>query len=278
MISGAIIRPSSPIFAAQILNMKRSVLILAVLVSVSTVFAQRGTKPATKSTTTKPVTKPATKPTAKPAAAAPAMKNILDSASYAIGMSVANFYKQQGVVNLNSAMIIKGCDDVMKGNKAAFDDNTANNIMNTLMNMLQAQKSQVTVAEGEKFLAANKMRPGVKVTASGLQYEIIKDTTGYKPVPADTFVVHYRGTLINGVEFDNSYNRGEPLVYPMTQVVTGWTEGLQLMSIGSRYKFYVPYQLGYGIYGREPTIPGGAVLVFDLQLVDVKRFKAPNSQ
>jgi len=273
MIAGAIIRPSSPIFAAQILNMKRSVLILAVLVSVSTVFAQTGTKPAPKPTTTKLATKPAAKP-----AAAPVMKNILDSASYAIGMSVANFYKQQGVVNLNSAMIIKGCDDVMKGNKAAFDDNTANNIMNTLMNMLQAQKSQVTVAEGEKFLAANKMRPGVKVTASGLQYEIIKDTTGYKPVAADTFVVNYRGTLINGVEFDNSYNRGEPLTYPMNKVVAGWTEGLQLMSIGSHYKFYIPYQLGYGIYGREPTIPGGAVLVFDLELVDVKKFKAPNSQ
>jgi FKBP-type peptidyl-prolyl cis-trans isomerase FkpA len=150
--------------------------------------------------------------------------------------------------------------------------------MNTLMNMLQAQKSQVTVTEGEKFLAANKLRPGVKVTASGLQYEIIKDTTGYKPVAADTFVVHYRGTLINGIEFDNSYNRGEPLVYPMSQVVAGWTEGLQLMSIGSRYKFYIPYQLGYGIYGREPTIPGGAVLIFDLELVGVKRFKDPNSQ
>jgi FKBP-type peptidyl-prolyl cis-trans isomerase len=276
MIAGAIIQPSSPIFAAQILNMKRSVVILAVLMSASTVFAQTGTKPAAKPTTAKTATKPATKPAAKPAA--PAMKNILDSASYAIGMSVANFYKQQGVVNLNSAMIIKGCDDIMKGNKAAFDDNTANNIMNTLMNMLQAQKSQVTVTEGEKFLAANKLRPGVKVTASGLQYEIIKDTTGYKPVAADTFVVHYRGTLINGVEFDNSYNRGEPLTYPMSQVVAGWTEGLQLMSIGSHYKFYIPYQLGYGIYGREPTIPGGAVLVFDLTLVDVKRFKDPNSQ
>lgn len=276
MIAGAIIRPSSPIFAAQILNMKRSVLILAVFMSASTVFAQTGTKPAAKPTTAKTATKPATKPAAK--SAAPAMKNILDSASYAIGMSVANFYKQQGVVNLNSAMIIKGCDDIMKGNKAAFDDNTANNIMNTLMNMLQAQKSQVTVTEGEKFLAANRLRPGVKVTASGLQYEIIKDTTGYKPVAADTFVVHYRGTLINGVEFDNSYNRGEPLTYPMSQVVAGWTEGLQLMSIGSHYKFYIPYQLGYGIYGREPTIPGGAVLVFDLTLVDVKRFKDPNSQ
>jgi FKBP-type peptidyl-prolyl cis-trans isomerase len=276
MIAGAIIRPPSPIFAAQILNMKRSVLILAVLVSVSTVFAQTGTKPAAKPTTTKTATKPTTKPPVK--AAAPVMKNILDSASYAIGMSVANFYKQQGVVNLNSAMIIKGCDDVMKGKQAAFDDNTANNIMNTLMNMLQVQKSQQIISEGEKFLAANKLKPGVIVTASGLQYEIIKDTTGYKPVAADTFVVHYRGTLLNGIEFDNSYNRGEPLVWQMNQVVAGWTEGLQLMSIGSHYKFYIPYQLGYGIYGREPSIPGGAVLIFDLELVGVKKFKDPNSQ
>jgi FKBP-type peptidyl-prolyl cis-trans isomerase len=255
--------------------MKKSVLVFSALAIVTAMAGQTGkttTKPTTTKTTVKTQPKPATKP------AGTAMKNILDSASYAIGMSVANFYKQQGVVNLNSAMVVKGCEDVMKGAKPAFDDNTANNIMNTLMNMLQANKAQQYIKEGEAFLAANKLKQTVKVTASGLQYEVLRDTTGYKPTTLDTFVVNYRGTLLNGMEFDNSYNRGQPLVYPMNKVVSGWTEGLQLMSIGSKYKFYIPYQLGYGLYGNEPTIPGGSMLIFEIELLDVKKYKAPNGQ
>jgi FKBP-type peptidyl-prolyl cis-trans isomerase len=254
--------------------MKKSVLVFTALALVITMAGQTGkttTKPATK-TPPKTATKPAVKP------AGTGMKNILDSASYAIGMSVANFYKQQGVTNINTAMVSKGCDDIMKGLKPAFDDNTANNIMTTLMNMLQANKSQQTIKEGEAFLAANKLKQTVKVTATGLQYEILRDTTGPKPTSLDTFVVNYRGTLLNGMEFDNSYNRGQPLTYPMNKVVPGWTEGLQLMSIGSKYKFYIPYQLGYGIYGNEPTIPGGSMLIFEIEMLDIKKYKAPGGQ
>jgi FKBP-type peptidyl-prolyl cis-trans isomerase FklB len=157
LIYGTGFRLPSPIFAlprrsfGQILNMKKSVLVFTALALVITMAGQTGkttTKPATK---TPPKT--ATKPGVKPAGTG--MKNILDSASYAIGMSVANFYKQQGVTNINTAMVSKGCDDIMKGLKPAFDDNTANNIMTTLMNMLQANKSQQTIKEGEAFLAAN---------------------------------------------------------------------------------------------------------------------------
>ena len=243
--------------------MKKFIFVLISTAISVTLAAQTG-KP-------KPATKTPPKPAAKPAA--PFLKNQLDSASYAIGMSVASFYKQQGVTKLNSALVTKACNDILGNKPALLDDYTANNLMNTFMNNIQKEKSVSVIKEGETFLKINKTKPGVKTTASGLQYEIIKDTVGYKPGVLDTFVVHYSGKLINGTEFDNSYNRGQPLTYPMNKVISGWTEALQLMSIGSRYKFYIPYELGYGLYGNEPTIPGGAMLIFDMELIDVKRHK-----
>ena len=250
--------------------MKRFFLVSSVSFICMGLLAQAGSK-----TTAKTAPKPAVKPAAKPSG--PGMKTITDSASYAIGVNVATFYKQQGITQLNSNFIMKGLNDVLGNKPVAFDDNTANRIMNTLMNSMQEKKSEATIKEGETFLKNNKLKPGVKVTASGLQYEILKDTVGYKPTTKDTFVVHYRGSLLDGREFDNSYNRGEPLVYPMTRVIPGWTEALQLMSIGSKYKLYVPYQLGYGIYGNEPAIPGGSVLIFEMELLDVKKYKNPGA-
>ncbi len=245
--------------------MKKNIFIfISITLSVS-LFAQTGT--------TKSATKPAVK---KPAA--PILKNMLDSASYAIGLSVASYYKQQGVSKLNSTLVTKGINDVLSNKPALINDFTANNLMNNFMNNLQKEKSIVIIREGETFLKINKTKPGVKTTASGLQYEIIRDTVGYKPVALDTFVCHYSGKLLNGFEFDNSYNKGQPLTWPVNKVINGWKEGLQLMSIGSRYKFYVPYELGYGLYGNEPSIPGGAMLIFDLELLDVKKYKAPGAQ
>ena len=243
--------------------MKKFIFVLISTAVYATLIAQTGN--------TKSPAKPATKPAAKPAA--PVLKNMLDSASYAIGLSVASFYKQQGVTRLNAALVTKACNDVLSNKPTLIDDYTANMLMNTFMNNIQKEKSVSVIKEGETFLKINKTKPGVKTTASGLQYEIIKDTVGYKPGVLDTFVVHYSGKLINGLEFDNSYNRGQPLTYPMNKVIAGWTEALQLMSIGSRYKFYIPYELGYGLYGSEPSIPGGAVLIFDMHLIDVKRPK-----
>ena len=241
--------------------MKKFIFVLISTAVSVTLVAQTG----------KPVTKTPPKPA--PKTTAPVLKNMLDSASYAIGLSVASFYKQQGVTKLNTALVTKGCNDVLSNKPALIDDYTANMLMNNFMNNIQKEKSVSVIKEGETFLKINKTKPGVKTTASGLQYEIIKDTVGYKPGVLDTFVVHYSGKLINGLEFDNSYNRGQPLTYPVNKVIAGWTEGLQLMSIGSRYKFYIPYELGYGLYGSEPSIPGGAVLIFDMHLIDVKRPK-----
>jgi FKBP-type peptidyl-prolyl cis-trans isomerase len=121
---------------------------------------------------------------------------------------------------------------------------------------------------GENFLAANKKKAGVKTTASGLQYEVIREGTGPKPTAQDTVTVNYAGTLINGTEFDNSYKRGEPITFPLRGVIAGWTEGLQLMSTGAKYKFYIPHQLAYGT-NDVGTIPAGSVLVFEVELLKI---------
>ena len=245
--------------------MKKIIFILISTILTLSLSAQNG------------VNKPATKPVVKKPAL-PVLKNMLDSASYAIGLSVASYYKQQGVNKLNSTVLTKGINDVLNNKPVLFDDYAANNLMNNFMNNLQKEKSIAAIKEGETFLKINKTKPDVKTTASGLQYEIIKDTVGYKPSAADTFVVEYSGKLLNGFEFDNSRNRGQPLIMPISKVIPGWTEGLQLMSIGSKYKFYVPYELGYGIYGNEPDIPGGSMLIFELELLDVKKIKTPGGQ
>lgn len=200
----------------------------------------------------------------------PVLRTFDDSVSYCVGISVANFYKQQGVKELNTALVSKAVNDILSGKASLIGDNEANNILNNFFSRLQAEKSKSTIEAGEKFLAANKMRPEVKVTESGLQYEVIKEGTGIKPLATDTFVCNYRGTFVDGKQFDASYDRGEPLILPVTSVIKGWTEGLQLMPVGSRYKFYIPYQLGYGAYDYG-SIPGGSALIFDVELLDVKK-------
>jgi FKBP-type peptidyl-prolyl cis-trans isomerase len=196
--------------------------------------------------------------------------NKSDSISYALGLSFASFYKQQGITKINKTLISKGITDVTGAKKKLLTDEVANSVMNNYMTRMQSEKSKPTIEAGQKFLAENKTKPGVKTTASGLQYEIITEGTGIKPTAVDTFVCHYRGTYINGTEFDASYNRGQPLTYPLTQVIPGWTEGLQLMPVGSKYKFYIPYNIAYGAFDYN-GIPGGSMLIFELELLDVKK-------
>lgn len=215
--------------------------------------------------TTKPV-----KPAAKPVVVAKPMKTLNDSASYAIGISVANFYKQQGFTKINTSLVSAAINDVMEEKKTLLDEFAVNNVMNKCMTQLQEAKVKPMIDSGNAFLARNKNRPGVVTTPSGLQYEVITQGTGIKPTLNDTFVAHYRGTLLNGQEFDASYNRGQPLQLGVNQVIRGWTEGLQLMPVGSKYKFYIPYDLAYGTFGQG-EIPGGALLVFEVELLDVKK-------
>ena len=216
------------------------------------------------STTKKTVT-----PTQKTTTPGLSLKTLEDSASYAMGLSVANFYKQQGVTKINSAIVSRAINDAMSGKQPLLNDMQANGCMMTYLNKQQMIKSKPTIDEGEKFLAANKNKQGVSTTASGLQYEVMTQGTGPKPTLSDTVVCNYKGTFLNGSEFDNSYKRGTPAEFPVTGVIRGWTEILQLMPAGSKYKVYVPYQLAYG--GSDYNgIPGGSMLIFEIELLSIK--------
>lgn len=240
--------------------MKRLLLFtLSVSVSLMT-MAQTGAKP-----------KPPVK--TKPVAAPVPLRTLNDSTSYAMGVSIASFYKEQGITNINTAILSQAIKDVLAGKKLRLDEATCNSTMNTAMTKAQEGKSKGNLDAGAVFLAENKNKPGVKTTASGLQYEVITEGTGPKPGPTDSVTCNYKGTLLDGKEFDNSYTRGAPITFPLNRVIAGWTEGLQLMSVGSKYKLYVPHTLGYGTYDNGP-IPGGSTLVFEVELLDVKKAHA----
>jgi FKBP-type peptidyl-prolyl cis-trans isomerase FklB len=202
--------------------------------------------------------------TVKQHVAANPLKNLKDSVSYAIGSMVANFYKQQGIKSLNSSIVAKAVSDVYTNKKILLSEAQANAC---LMSYLSPDLTK-TVQAGEKFLAGNKNKPGVKTTASGLQYEVLREGKGAKPEPRDTVTVNYAGTLLDGTEFDNSYKRGEPISFPLGGVIQGWIEALQLMTVGSKFKLYIPQQLGYGMNGSG-AVPGGALLVFEVELLAI---------
>lgn len=221
-------------------------------------------------------TKPATKATAKPAAkAAPAtaakvvLKNGLDSLSYAIGVLDASFFKQQGIDKLNYSVMMQAVQSVIEGKEPVLTPQVADQTVRMKMQEAAMKKIQPTVDEGKAFLAKNKTRAEVKETASGLQYEVVKLGAGPMPKDTNTVKVHYTGTLLNGTKFDSSRDRGEPAEFPLNGVIPGWTEGVQLMPVGSVYKFYIPYNLAYGLQGSPPNIPGGATLVFDVELLEI---------
>ena len=217
----------------------------------------------------KPASKQPVKTKPKSTVVSSPLKTLEDSANYAIGLSVANFYKQQGFAKINSALVARAINEAMGGKKLLLDEAQANNCMVNYMNREQAAKAKPFVAEGEKFLAENKKKPGIITTASGLQYEILTQGNGPKPTPTDTVVCNYKGSFLNGTVFDESYTRGKPIEFAVTGVIRGWTEILLLMPVGSKYKLYVPYQLGYGMNDYY-SIPGGSMLTFELELVNIK--------
>ncbi|HEY8689167.1 MAG TPA: FKBP-type peptidyl-prolyl cis-trans isomerase [Chitinophagaceae bacterium] len=196
-------------------------------------------------------------------------KNSVDSFSYAIGLEGAAYYKSQGATTVNSALIKKAFDDVYGKKTLLLTPQQSTQCIQTKLMTYMNSKNSVVKEEGKKFLSENKKRPGVVELPSGLQYEIIKQGTGEKPKATDTVKAHYAGSLINGQEFDNSYKRGQPLEIPVSGVIQGWVQALQLMPVGSKWKLFIPSDLGYGDRGAGGAIPGGATLIFEIELIEI---------
>jgi len=194
----------------------------------------------------------------------------MDKISYALGLSMGQNLMGSGVEKLNYQDLAKGIEDVLTHQQPQITYQEAQQVLNTFFQELEQKIAGAAKADGEKFLAENAKREGVKTTASGLQYEILEPSLGQKPKATDTVRVHYEGTLIDGTVFDSSYKRGESITFPLNGVIKGWTEGLQLMSIGSKYKFFIPYQLAYGERGAGQTIPPYAALIFTVELLGIE--------
>ncbi len=194
----------------------------------------------------------------------------MDKISYALGLSMGQNLMGSGVEKLNYQDLAQGIEDVLTHAQPKISYQEAQQVLNQFFQELEAKVAGAAKAEGEKFLAENAKREGVKVTASGLQYEILEPSLGQKPKATDTVRVHYEGTLIDGTVFDSSYRRGESITFPLNGVIAGWTEGLQLMSIGSKYKFFIPYQLAYGERGAGQSIPPYAALIFTVELLGIE--------
>lgn len=194
----------------------------------------------------------------------------MDKISYALGLSMGQNLMGSGVEKLNYQDLAAGIEDVLTHQQPKISYQEAQQVLNTFFQELEEKISGAAKAEGEKFLAENAKREGVKVTASGLQYEVLEPSLGQKPKATDTVRVHYEGTLIDGTVFDSSYKRGESISFPLNGVIKGWTEGLQLMSIGSKYKFFIPYQLAYGERGAGQSIPPYSALIFTVELLGIE--------
>jgi FKBP-type peptidyl-prolyl cis-trans isomerase FklB len=194
----------------------------------------------------------------------------MDKISYALGLSMGQNLLGSGVTSLNYADLAAGIKDVLEKNQPQISYQEAQTVLNKFFSELEKKLVGEAKASGEAFLAENAKREGVKVTDSGLQYEVLEETIGQKPKATDKVRVHYEGTLIDGTVFDSSYKRGESITFGLNQVIKGWTEGLQLMSIGSKYKLYLPYHLAYGERGAGANIPPYSALIFTVELLGIE--------
>jgi len=229
-------------------------------------------------------TGPAAKPRTQPVLT---LKTQKDKASYAVGLNVgrnlgAQLHQQS--VELDQAILLRGVKDALAGGKTLLTDDEVKAVLTQLQTevrtrqqeKMKAEQEKMKVAaegnkkEGEEFLAANKTKEGVVTLPSGLQYKILTEGTGPKPAAADTVSCNYRGTLLNGTEFDSSYKRGQPASFPVTGVIKGWTEALQLMPVGSKWQLFIPAELGYGDRGAGADIGPGATLIFEVELLSIQ--------
>lgn len=200
----------------------------------------------------------------------------MDKISYSLGIGIGYQLKDMGGNKLVIDDFAQAIKDVIAGKEPKISPSEAQKIVNAFLAEIEAEntkKAEVAGAEqkkaGEAFLAENAKKEGVKVLPSGLQYTVIKEGTGKKPKATDNVKCHYEGTLIDGTMFDSSIKRGEPAVFPLNGVIAGWTEGLQLMVEGAKYRFFIPYNLGYGARGAGASIPPFSTLIFDVELIEV---------
>ena len=200
----------------------------------------------------------------------------MDKVSYALGLGIGRQLAQMGASELNIDDFAAAIKDVIAGNELKVSNREAQTIVQDYfrkqeekLNAERAEKGKGAKAEGEKYLAENAKKEGVVTLPSGLQYMVLKEGNGKKPKATDQVKCHYEGFLIDGTVFDSSIQRGEPAVFPLNQVIAGWTEGLQLMQEGAKYRFFIPYILGYGEGGAGASIPPYAALIFDVELLEV---------
>jgi FKBP-type peptidyl-prolyl cis-trans isomerase FklB len=209
------------------------------------------------------------------------LKDQKDKVSYSIGLDIGFTFKKQNM-DMNPDAILAGIKDALNSKPQLTPDQTREVMAAFQKDMVAKQEktnkeaSVKNTADGQKFLADNKTKEGVKTTASGLQYKVLKEGSGATPRTTDTVTVNYRGTLIDGTEFDSSYKRGEPITFPVTGVIPGWTEALQLMKVGSKYQLVIPANLAYGERGAGQTIGPNSTLIFEVELVGIQGAQSPS--
>lgn len=213
----------------------------------------------------------------------PALKDTKDKVSYSIGLDIGLTFQKQKM-EINTDVLAAGVKDGLSGAKPLLTPEEVRQVMTQFSKDMREktaaaskEAAEKNTKEGEKFLAENKAKAGVKTTASGLQYKVEKEGNGPPPKETDTVVVNYRGTLIDGTEFDSSYKRGEPATFPVNRVIKGWTEALQLMKPGAKYHLYIPSNLAYGAGGTGGDIGPNATLIFEVELLSVKPGEAASS-
>lgn len=193
----------------------------------------------------------------------------MNKISYALGMVIGHNLKGMGINGLNGEEFTKAVVDVLTGNSTQLTDSEAQQTVTRFLQEKEAEAGKMAREAGEKFLAENAKKDGVVVLPSGLQYMVLTEGSGRKPKATDSVKCHYEGTLIDGTVFDSSYRRGEAATFPLNGVISGWTEGVQLMAEGAKYRFFIPYNLAYGERGAGQSIPPYAALVFDVELIEV---------
>jgi FKBP-type peptidyl-prolyl cis-trans isomerase FklB len=197
------------------------------------------------------------------------MKNELEKLSYSIGVNIGMSMKPQGIEEIDVQLLSQAINDVLEGNKLKMDHEEVGNTLRAHFANVQAKQHEAVIKGGKEFLAANSKNEGIVTLASGLQYQILKEGKGIKPTIDSTVTTHYHGMTIDGSVFDSSVQRGTPASFPVNGVISGWTEALQLMPLGSKWKLFIPSELAYGANGAGDAIGPHATLIFEVELLEI---------